>query len=157
MPANYDSLINWFENQYDEDVLFSDDVFYPENSDEWMYRFGVESTPTGKRSEAQRKLNWVSGGVGGVADKLYDSFLNNPNTEDYIASRQDFKFYNKLIDNDVLRSETLEIGRELAVQEYTSGDRSSGEKFLSEHFGAVLGGLKRGEQQAAQKAFRQMF
>src|SRR3990167_9049973 len=131
--TDFSKLEQWFEEKYDADVMFSDDVFYPDNKDEWIYRFGVESSPQGKRGEAQRQLNPVSGNASGVADRIYDSFINNQNTEDYI------------------------FGRELAIAEFRSGNRREAERFLSEHFGVVLGGLLRGESQTATKGFRQTF
>ena len=155
--TDFDSLIQWFEDVYSEDTFFSEDVFYPDNKDEWVYRFGVEISPQDKRSQAQRQLNPVSGNASGVAERIYDSFINNSNTEDYIRGRQDLSFYNKLIDKDIARQEALEMGREFAIQEFRSGDRRGAEKFLSEHFGVVLGGLLRGEAQTAEKGFRQMF
>src|SRR3990167_2000108 len=51
--ADFSKLEQWFEEKYDADVMFSDDVFYPDNKDEWIYRFGVESSPQGKRGQAQ--------------------------------------------------------------------------------------------------------
>src|SRR3990167_2390141 len=155
--TDFSKLEQWFEEKYDADVMFSDDVFYPDNKDEWIYRFGVESSPQGKRGQAQRQLNPVSGNASGVADRIYDSFINNQNTEDYIRGRQDLKFYDKLINKDIARQETLEFGRELAIAEFRSGNRREAERFLSEHFGVVLGGLLRGESQTATKGFRQTF
>ena len=156
MADNYDSLVGYWEDFYEDNPdLFVEDL-NPDDFGEAVYKLGERGAPRGKLEDTLRKTRHLKT-QNTPSILIYEKITQKSSFMDAVRSRQGLKFYDKLIKQNNNRSETLEFGRELAMEEFRSGNRAQGEIFLAEYFPRVLGGLITGEKTIAAKGFRSTF
>ena len=156
MGTEYDTLVEYFEDYYEQNPdAFVNDL-NPDDFGEAVFKLGVRGGQLEKSADTERKTRHLKT-QNSASIKIYEKITQQSSFMDAVRDRQDLKFYTKLIEQNNNRAETLEFGRELAMEEFRSGNRAQGERFLAEYFPRVLGGLITGEKTVAAKGFRSTF